>query len=65
MVSIIEDLLHHHCLQLPGVAKAIWDSLVDEFLPLLKAADWQEIALGFKERCNFPNWHHKVQAPVF
>jgi len=39
----------------PEVSKAIWDSLVDEFLPVPKTADWQEIAIGFKERWNFPN----------
>lgn len=41
---------------LAHVAKAIWDSLMDEFLPEPKAVDWQEIALGFKERWNFPNY---------
>lgn len=49
---------------LQSVAKAVWDGLVDEFLPV-KAADWKEIALGLKERCYFPNWHHKIQVPSF
>lgn len=54
----------------PEVSKAIWDSLVDEFLPVPKTADWQEIATGFKERWNFPNCvgaidgkHVVIQAP--
>ncbi|XP_058625881.1 uncharacterized protein LOC131536777 isoform X4 [Onychostoma macrolepis] len=54
----------------PDVSKAIWDSLVDEFLPVPETADWQEIALGFKERWNFPNCvdamdgkHVVIQAP--
>lgn len=54
----------------PDVSKAIWDSLVDDFLPVPKTADWQEIATGFKERWNFPNCvgaidgkHVVIQAP--
>uniref|UniRef100_A0A3B3QUT2 DDE Tnp4 domain-containing protein n=1 Tax=Paramormyrops kingsleyae TaxID=1676925 RepID=A0A3B3QUT2_9TELE len=54
----------------PDVSKAIWDSLVHEYLPVPSASDWQEIALGFKERWNFPNCvgamdgkHVVVQAP--
>lgn len=54
----------------PDVTKAIWDSWVDTFLPVPKAADWQEIALSFKEMWNFPNCmgandrkHVEIQAP--
>ncbi|ROL48478.1 hypothetical protein DPX16_2185 [Anabarilius grahami] len=43
----------------PEVSKAIWDSLVDDFLPVPKTADWQEIATGFKER-----WNSTAEGPV-
>ncbi|XP_035995635.1 protein ALP1-like [Fundulus heteroclitus] len=62
-ISTVADIV-------PDVSKAIWDSLVDEFLPVPKVADWQEIALGFQERWNFPNCvgaidgkHVVIQAP--
>ncbi|XP_034035038.1 protein ALP1-like [Thalassophryne amazonica] len=50
---------------------AIWDSLVDDYLPVPKPADWQEIAQGIRERWNFPNCvgamdgkHILIQAPL-
>uniref|UniRef100_A0A3B3S004 DDE Tnp4 domain-containing protein n=1 Tax=Paramormyrops kingsleyae TaxID=1676925 RepID=A0A3B3S004_9TELE len=54
----------------PDVSKAIWDSLVHEYLPVPTTSHWHKIALGFKERWNFPNCmramdgkHVVVQAP--
>lgn len=56
-----------HCCwhELPSVGKAVGVNSVDEFLPVAKAADWQEIALCFKESCNFSNCHHKNQIPGY
>lgn len=54
----------------PDVIKAIWDNLVNKYLPVPTVSYWQEIALGFKERWNFPNCvvaidgkHVVIQAP--
>ncbi|XP_035982121.1 uncharacterized protein LOC118557089 isoform X2 [Fundulus heteroclitus] len=62
-ISTVADIV-------PDVSKAIWDSLVDEFLPVPKVADWHEIALGIQERWNFSNCvgaidgkHVVIQAP--
>uniref|UniRef100_A0A3B1K630 DDE Tnp4 domain-containing protein n=1 Tax=Astyanax mexicanus TaxID=7994 RepID=A0A3B1K630_ASTMX len=37
------------------VSKAIWDSLVEDFMPVPKAAQWREIAQGYMETWQFPN----------
>ena len=37
------------------VAKAIWESLVDDFMPVPTTDDWRAIAATFKQRWNFPN----------
>ncbi|XP_029915000.1 zinc finger protein 862-like [Myripristis murdjan] len=56
---------------IPDVCRVIWESLKEEFLPVPKAADWQEIAQGFHDRWNFPNYlrafdgqHIVIQAPA-
>ncbi|XDV25423.1 hypothetical protein PO909_029343 [Leuciscus waleckii] len=52
------------------VAKAIWDSLVEEYMPVPTTEDWREIAAEFYHRWNFPNCvgsidgkHVVIQAP--
>jgi len=52
------------------VAKAIWDLLVEEYMPVPTTEDWQEIAAEFYHRWNFPNCvgsidrkHVVIQAP--
>lgn len=40
---------------MPQVAKAIWDGLVGEYMPVPKEDDWREIAQQFKIHCDFPN----------
>uniref|UniRef100_A0A3B3SIP3 Zgc:194221 n=1 Tax=Paramormyrops kingsleyae TaxID=1676925 RepID=A0A3B3SIP3_9TELE len=37
------------------VARAIWDALVMEFMPVPTTEDWQRIATDFLHRWNFPN----------
>ena len=56
---------------IPEVCQVIWESLVEEFLPVPKAADWREIAQDFREKWNFPNClgaldgkHVVIQAPA-
>ncbi|XP_061610234.1 uncharacterized protein LOC133468394 [Phyllopteryx taeniolatus] len=53
------------------VCREIWNHLKEEFLPVPKAADWREIARGFRERWDFPNClgaldgkHVVIQAPA-
>ncbi|XP_046874020.1 uncharacterized protein LOC124466278 [Hypomesus transpacificus] len=53
-----------------AVSKAIWDCLVEEFLPVPTKQDWRAIAEGFLQRWNFPNClgsidgkHVVIQAP--
>lgn len=38
----------------PDVATAIWDCLVDEFMPVPTTEEWRSIAVKFEERWNFP-----------
>lgn len=52
------------------VCCAIWDCLVEEFMPVPTREDWREIAEGFRRRWNFPNClgaidgkHVVIQAP--
>lgn len=52
------------------VSRAIWESLVAEFMPVPKEEDWRAIAKEFEDRWNFPNCigsidgkHVVVQAP--
>ncbi|KAJ8349410.1 hypothetical protein SKAU_G00245400 [Synaphobranchus kaupii] len=54
----------------PEVAKAIWEGLVHEYMPVPKEEDWRAIAKEFGERWNFPNClgaidgkHVVIQAP--
>ncbi|KAL0151511.1 hypothetical protein M9458_053163 [Cirrhinus mrigala] len=37
------------------VAKAIWDSLVEDYMPVPTTEDWRDIASEFYHRWNFPN----------
>lgn len=37
------------------VTRAIWDALVEEFLPVPSTEDWRRIAEGFQHRWAFPN----------
>lgn len=39
----------------PEVAKAIWEELVDVYMPLPKESDWQDIAEQFRVNRDFPN----------
>ncbi|KAK0147772.1 Protein ALP1-like [Merluccius polli] len=55
----------------PEVAEAIFDCLVDDFMPQPTKQDWKSIAEGFHHRWNFPNYlgsidrkHVVIQAPV-
>ncbi|CAM4571747.1 unnamed protein product [Leuciscus chuanchicus] len=52
------------------VSKAIWDSLVEDYMPVPSTEDWREIAAEFYHRWNFPNClgsidgkHVVIQAP--
>lgn len=52
------------------VAKAIWDSLVEDYMPVPTTEDWRDIASEFHHRWNFPNClgsidgkHVVIQAP--
>ncbi|KAL2091650.1 hypothetical protein ACEWY4_013913 [Coilia grayii] len=52
------------------VSKAIWDCLVEDFMPVPTKQDWSAIAEGFFQRWNFPNClgsidgkHVVIQAP--
>ncbi|XP_046893573.1 uncharacterized protein LOC124479089 isoform X3 [Hypomesus transpacificus] len=38
-----------------AVSQAIWDCLVEEFMPVPTKQDWRDIAAGFLQRWNFPN----------
>ncbi|KAM4541691.1 putative nuclease HARBI1 [Odontesthes bonariensis] len=37
------------------VTRAIWDALVEEYMPTPTAEDWRSIAEGFRRRWDFPN----------
>uniref|UniRef100_A0A8C2BK42 DDE Tnp4 domain-containing protein n=1 Tax=Cyprinus carpio TaxID=7962 RepID=A0A8C2BK42_CYPCA len=39
----------------PEVAKAIWEELVDVYMPVPKESDWQDIAEQFRVNRDFPN----------
>lgn len=39
----------------PEVAKAIWEGLVHQYMPVPQEEDWQTVAHDFNERWNFPN----------
>ncbi|KAL1276895.1 hypothetical protein QQF64_023568 [Cirrhinus molitorella] len=52
------------------VSKAIWDCLVEEYMPGPTTEDWRDIAAEFYHRWNFPNCvgsidgkHVVIQAP--
>ena len=52
------------------VCRAIWDSLVGDYMPVPTKQDWRDIAEGFSQRWNFPNClgsvdgkHVVIQAP--
>ncbi|KAI2660985.1 hypothetical protein H4Q32_027579 [Labeo rohita] len=52
------------------VAKAIWDSLVEDYMPVPTTEDWRDIASELHHRWNFPNCfgsidgkHVVIQAP--
>lgn len=52
------------------VCQAIWDCLMEEFMPVPTKQDWSAIAEGFLQRWNFPNClgsidgkHVVIQAP--
>ncbi|XP_067084755.1 uncharacterized protein [Osmerus mordax] len=52
------------------VSWAIWDCLVEEFMPVPTKQDWRDMAEGFLQRWNFPNClgsidgkHVVIQAP--
>ncbi|KAK0146186.1 Protein ANTAGONIST OF LIKE HETEROCHROMATIN PROTEIN 1 [Merluccius polli] len=54
----------------PEVAEAIFECLVEEFMPQPTNEDWKSIAEGFQHRWNFPNClgaidgkHVVIQAP--
>ncbi|KAJ8343120.1 hypothetical protein SKAU_G00330480 [Synaphobranchus kaupii] len=54
----------------PSVARAIWSSLVANYMPVPREEDWCAIAEGFRQRWNFPNCmgsidgkHMVIQAP--
>ena len=53
-----------------AVSQAIWDCLVEEYMPVPTKQDWRDIAAGFLQRWNFPNClgsidgkHVVIQAP--
>lgn len=46
-VSTVSDIV-------PTVLAAIWDCLVQEFMPVPTAADWRSMAEEFEQRWNFP-----------
>ncbi|KAL0185365.1 hypothetical protein M9458_021062, partial [Cirrhinus mrigala] len=39
----------------PEVAKAIWEGLVDQYMPVPQEEDWQSISQDFSVHWNFPN----------
>ncbi|CAM4569470.1 unnamed protein product [Leuciscus chuanchicus] len=52
------------------VSKAIWDSMVEDYMPVPSTEDWRDIAAEFYHRWNFPNClgsidgkHVVIQAP--
>lgn len=52
------------------VARAVWDCLVEEYMPVPTAEDWRAISAEFYQRWNFPNClgsidgkHVVIQAP--
>ena len=38
-----------------AVSQAIWDCLVEEYMPVPTKQDWRDISEGFLQRWNFPN----------
>ncbi|XP_046903215.1 uncharacterized protein LOC124485569 [Hypomesus transpacificus] len=53
-----------------AVSQAIWDCLVEEYMPVPTKQDWRDISEGFLQRWNFPNCmgsidgkHIVIQAP--
>lgn len=42
-------------LVVPEVAKAIWEELVNVYMPVPKESDWQDIAEQFRVNRDFPN----------
>jgi len=58
------------CSIVAEVARAIWDCLVEEYMPVPTTEDWRAISADFYQRWNFPNClgpidgkHVVIQAP--
>ena len=56
---------------MPDVAAAIWDTMVEEFMPVPKSNDWKAIAAVFGEKWHFPHCvgaidgkHIAIKAPA-
>ncbi|KAL7404614.1 hypothetical protein ABVT39_017159 [Epinephelus coioides] len=58
------------CRIVAEVTRAIWHSLVEEYMPVPSTEDWRAISANFYDRWNFPNClgsinrkHVVIQAP--